>query len=401
MQSFGFAVATHLLTVLTVRIGHQLLESAVNTHTNLTNTPVAGTTIPPDPLPAGSTGTGLDQLVEIITNDTGLLKKVSHADIAAGAQAADALNALVVASIRATGVANDGVLTVGDVRDLNTYLRAHHLGTWTTLHGDDEDGAETGFHLVQNDGANTKLFGRNAVNTVADGLYHLGFEIRENRLLNEDGDPNAHLKSITEWLNNLLANDLAGDTLDNAAVNPYAMGTTGTGLDQLVDLITHDPGLNKKIATSEIYAGASAADKMNAIIIAGIRATGAADGGVIDASEVKEINRYIRANHLEEWNTLHGDDEEGVETGFHLVQNDGGETKLFELNAINRVADGLYHMGFEINAKGRFLNEDGDPNVSTTKAAEWLNLLLAQDLADGSLLVQTVGVPAATQELMA
>ena len=168
----------------------------------------------------------------------------------------------------------------------------------------------------------------------------------------------------------------------------------------MVDLITHDPGLNKKIATSEIYAGASAADKMNAIIVEGIRATSAADGGVIDASEVKDINRYIRANHLEEWNQLHGDDEEAVETGFHLVQNDGGETKLFDLNAINRVADGLYHMGFEINAKGRFLNEDGDSNESVTKVAEWLNLLLADDLADGSLLIQTVGVPAATQELM-
>jgi hypothetical protein len=373
----------------------------VKTNTSLTNTPVAGTTIPPDPLPVGSTGTGLDQLVAIITQDPGLLKKVPYAEIAAGAQAADALNALVIESIRATGVANDGILTVGDVRDLNTYLRAHHLDTWTTLHGDDEGGAETGFHLVQNDGANTKLFDRNAVNTVADGLYHLGFEVCENRLLNEDGNPNAHLKSVTEWLNSLLANDLAGDTLDNATVNPYATGTTGTGLDQLVDLITQDPGLNKKIATSEIYAGASAADQMNAIIIEGIRATSAADGGVIDASEVKDINRYIRENHLEEWSTLHGDDEEGVETGFHLVQNDGGQTRLFDLNAINRVADGLYHMGFEINAKGRFLNEEGDPNVSVTKMAEWLNLLLAQDLADGALLVQTVGIPATTQAFLA
>ncbi|MBK6998498.1 MAG: hypothetical protein IPH35_00455 [Rhodoferax sp.] len=354
-----------------------------------------------NPYAMGTTGTGLDQLVDLITQDPGLNKKIATSEIYAGATAADALNALVVESIRATGVANDGILTVGDVRDMNTYLRAHHLNTWTTLHGDDEDGEETGFHLVQNDGAKTRLFDHNAVNTVADGLYHLGFEICDNRLLNEDGNPNAHLKSVTEWLNSLLANDLAGDKLDNAAVNPYAMGTTGTGLDQLVDLITQDSGLNKKIATSEIYAGARAADKMNAIIVAGIRATSAADGGVIEVSEVKDINRYIRANHLEEWSTLHGDDEEGVETGFHLVQKDGGETKLFDLNAINRVADGLYHMGFEINAKGRFLNEDGDSNESVTKVAQWLNLLLADDLADGALLVQTVGVPAATQEFIA
>ena len=45
------------------------------------------------------------------------------------------------------------------------------------LHGDDEDGEETGFHLVQNDGAKTRLFGdENAIDTVADGIYHLGFQ---------------------------------------------------------------------------------------------------------------------------------------------------------------------------------------------------------------------------------
>ena len=41
--------------------------------------------------------------------------------------------------------------------------------------GDDENGAETGFHLVQNDGANTKFFGQNLDPTVADRMYHLGF----------------------------------------------------------------------------------------------------------------------------------------------------------------------------------------------------------------------------------
>ena len=37
------------------------------------------------------------------------------------------------------------------------------------------------------DGARTGLFGTNEVDTVADGLYHLGFAIDGRRLLNEDG----------------------------------------------------------------------------------------------------------------------------------------------------------------------------------------------------------------------
>ena len=42
------------------------------------------------------------------------------------------------------------------------------------LHGDDETAEETGYHLVQNDGANTTMFGKNLVNAVADStLYPL------------------------------------------------------------------------------------------------------------------------------------------------------------------------------------------------------------------------------------
>ncbi len=70
---------------------------------------------------------------------------------------------------------------------------------------------------MQNDGAKTELFGRNAVNTVADGLYHLGFAIDGNRLVNEDGDKNASLNSVSEWLNGLLATDLANGSLQGTA----------------------------------------------------------------------------------------------------------------------------------------------------------------------------------------
>jgi hypothetical protein len=351
-----------------------------------------------NPYVEGTSGTGLDQLVNMITSDTGLAKKLSNADIASGAQAADAMNKLIVDAIKATGAANNGDISVADLRDINAWLRVDHLTTWTTLHGDDENGQETGFHLVQNDGATSTLFDKNAVNTVADSIYHLGFAIDSGHLLNEDGDKNASLSKVSTWLNGLLSTDLSNGSLKNAVFDPYIEGTTGTGLDQLVNLITTDSGLNNRISTSDISAGAQAADAMNHLLVNAIRATGVADGGVIEVSEVIELNGYLRTQHLSEWTSWHGDDEEGVETGFHLVQNDGAKSELFTRNAVNTVADGLYHLAFEIE-KGRLVNEDGDKNASLENVSYWLNGLLVDDLADGSLMsavsiVGTASIPA-------
>ncbi len=359
----------------------------------LSNDLVAGSLKNPDfnPYIQGSTGTGLDQLVNMITADSGLARNISAADLKGGASAADAMNTLILQAIRATGVANNGDVSVADVRDLNAWLRANALEQWKTLHGDDEKNSETGFHLVQDDGAKTQLYGRNAVDTVADGLYHLGFKIDDNRLQNEDGNNNASLKDVSQWLGDLLSTDLSAGTLVNAAVNPYVRGSTGTGLDKLVNLITTDSGLIKNISTSDIYAGAKAADTMNGLIVSAIKATNAADGGRIDIDEIKEINTWLRANHLGDWSMLHGDDEDKSETGFHLVQNDGASAQLYDRNAVNTVADGLYHLGFLIEDK-RLQNEDGEKNASLNQVSEWLNDLLAADFANGSL-VTLVGTP--------
>jgi len=78
---------------------------------------------------------------------------------------------------------------------------------WATLHGDDEKrGEETGYHLVQSDGARTFLFGKNAINRVFDGIYHLGFKAHHKgrRLLNEDGNKNASFRMVAYWLDSLL-----------------------------------------------------------------------------------------------------------------------------------------------------------------------------------------------------
>ena len=141
----------------------------------------------------GTTGTGLDAIVDILYADPGLYRNVTPADLDVAADSADAMNQLIVNAIRATGVANDGTITAADVRDLNTHLRQDGETAWAVLHGDDEGNQETGFHLVQNDGGTTQLFGDDrAVDTVADGVYHLGFAICGDQLLNEDGNEQRH-----------------------------------------------------------------------------------------------------------------------------------------------------------------------------------------------------------------
>ncbi len=116
---------------------------------------------------------------------------------------ADTFNHKIADLIDKTGAATDHWITPEEVRAMNGLIRgdAAALQQWTDLHGDDENGSETGYHLIQNDGANTNFFDRNLVDTVADGIYHMGFEIRDGRFLNEDGDPNATVFDVATWLN--------------------------------------------------------------------------------------------------------------------------------------------------------------------------------------------------------
>ena len=112
------------------------------------------------------------------------------------------MNSIIHEAIAATNAGADGNISIDDVRAINAYIRAYYKEEWNELHGDDEkNGEETGFHLVQNDGANTAMFGKNFVNTVADGIYHLGYEIQGDRILNEDGNANATLTDLADWLN--------------------------------------------------------------------------------------------------------------------------------------------------------------------------------------------------------
>jgi Ca2+-binding RTX toxin-like protein len=315
---------------------------------------------------------GLEQILDLIKADPGLRasETATDRDIACGARAADAMNDMIERAIRQTGVASDNDISADDVVALNGWLRGNQgrIDKWTHLHGDDEGGEETGFHLVQNDGANTQRFGENFVNTVADGIYHLGFQIENGRLLNEDGDENATLEDVADWLTYFHVDQ----------------STTRTGLDRIVDNIKTDCGLAENTNAGDINGGAKAADAMNHILVDQIDQTGVMKDTWITVDDIRTLNGAIRAEHLAEWTELHGDDEGGEETGFHLVQNDGGTSQLFGENYINTVADGIYHLGFEIQGDN-ILNEDGDPNASLSDLSKWLNhFMLNTKLVDGT-----------------
>jgi Ca2+-binding RTX toxin-like protein len=167
------------------------------------------------------TDTHLDAALEAIVVDAGLNpagNDARHAQTIEGARAASGLNQMIRDAMQATGVAADGDIGVDDVVSMNAWIRADagRLADWTRLHGDDEGNDVTGFHLIQGDGGTTEFRGQNFVNTVMDGVFHLGFAIENGRFLNEDGDANATLVDVANWLNaialgNHNVNGTAGD----------------------------------------------------------------------------------------------------------------------------------------------------------------------------------------------
>jgi len=333
----------------------------------------------------GTTGTKLDMIVNVILTDQGLLRKVSTGDLRIGAESADKMNALIIEGIKAKGLANDRRLTAADMRTLNQYLVKNHKERWAELHGDDEDNEETGYHKVQNDGAYNRIYADNVINSIADGIYHLGFETNnEKRLLNEDGNKNKSFEKVAWWLESSLKADLNAGKLDNPTYQEV-LGETGTSLDKIIPYIYNDEGLLRKVSMEDIRVASSAANEMNKLLIEAIKTTGVASDDYISTDEVKELNQYLVTNHKERWAELHGDDEDDTETGYHRIQNDGALGVIHNQNTINKLADGIYHLGFETDNDKRLVNEDGNKNVSFKNVSYWLNKSLKTDYANGTL----------------
>ncbi|MFN9644255.1 MAG: calcium-binding protein, partial [Cyanobacteriota bacterium] len=312
-----------------------------------------------------TTNTELDRLAESVLADGGLANRIPLAQIKGGAEAANDLSQLILSGLAtlpaATGT-DPNRIEVSEVLALNQWIRADQtrFNAFVLHHGDDEGGVETGFHLVQNDGANTRQFGLNLVNTVLDGIFHIGFEVgTDGRFRNEDGDANARVSDVADWLDYYL-----GDP-----------STTGTGLDRIVDTARWDAGLANSTSASQIRAGLDAANHLNALIVQAVTATGVNLDGWISRGDLHQINQWIQTNRYADFLAFHGDDEGGEETGFHLIQGDGGNVQAMGKALIDTVADGIYHIGFAIQGDN-LLNEDGNRNAALGDVSSWLNYYL-------------------------
>ena len=149
---------------------------------------------------------------------------------------------------------------------------------------------------------------------------------------------------------------------------------TVPGLAALPDFVLSDPGLAANIPLAEIEEGAAAAVLMNEVYAQTITATGVNTDGILTPADVRAMSDYIRANPAlyAQFIEGHGNDEGNVETGYHLVQGDGGAYQFQGRNFINTIGDAIYHIGFVYNGD-RFVNEDGDQNERVDDVAGWLN----------------------------
>ncbi len=142
-------------------------------------------------------------LTTALSLDPGLRAGVSATDLQAGLRAADQMNAQILQIIAAAGLNADGRITAEDMQVIATRVQADPslYAGFLAAHGDDEGNIETGFHLLQNDGGTLMFRGRKFVDTVADAIYHYGFDIIDGRFVNEDGNANELARDVAGWLN--------------------------------------------------------------------------------------------------------------------------------------------------------------------------------------------------------
>jgi hypothetical protein len=308
------------------------------------------------------TGSGLDRITDLIMADVGLPMKTLEADIAGGADAANSINQLI----------KDGLAAVGALGRRQSFhrrcdrpqcldpRRCHTIrpvsSNCMAMTRTDRRPATTWSRTTAPQPASSA---RTWSTPWPTAIYHIGFQIVDGRFRNEDGDANATVSDVADWLNYFLS---------DASSYGHRTGPHRR----------HHQGRRRtcpQLPAADIDGGAGAANALNALILEGIAATGAMADSWITSTDLEAINAWLRADpmRLARFIELHGDDENGSETGYHLVQNDGANTNYFGQNLVNTVADGIYHIGFTIE-NGRFLNEDGDANATLAERGQLAQL---------------------------
>lgn len=148
----------------------------------------------------------LTTLTAAISVDPGLRAATPVASINLGLTAVVNLNTILMQTIITTRVNDDGLITEADMQVISTAV-FNNPASWQKFilgHGNDNGTVETGFHHVQNDGGSLIFQGRNFIDTVADAIYHFGFDIQNGRYYNEDGNDNELTADVAGWLNYFL-----------------------------------------------------------------------------------------------------------------------------------------------------------------------------------------------------
>jgi Ca2+-binding RTX toxin-like protein len=168
------------------------------------------TAFPQQSLPGGRIANGwnmasLKTIIDGVRADPGLKDSISKAKIEKGIDAARRMNDVLLTVLEQINALDDGIVSVGEMREVSeiTYRTPEFFRAFILGHGNDA-GRTTGFHHVQNDGATLLFQGRNFVDTVADAIYHFGFQIRNGRYYNEDGNDNERVDDVIGWLNYFL-----------------------------------------------------------------------------------------------------------------------------------------------------------------------------------------------------
>lgn len=141
--------------------------------------------------------------------------------------------------------------------------------------------------------------------------------------------------------------------------------------------IARDPGLNAHVPAAEIARGLAAVDSLSALLTEVIDRLGVNRDGNLTPADLMAVSDAIRAvpADYQRFLTAHGDDEWNSETGYHLLQNDGGSLMFQGRKFLDTVVDAIFHTGFTY-ADGRFVNEDGDQNEEVADVAGWLNYVV-------------------------
>lgn len=200
------------------------------------------------------TGTPLDSLLDAILLDTGLNDpnntEISNQDIIDGTYWASVMNGILNQAIVATGVGNDDHISGDDILAINQYIRNDPalLAQWTEAHGGDHTaGGPSGFGGTIHEEGGLDTFNRlSLVNRVLDSFYHIGFEIVDGRVTNEEGYLEYSVDLVAELLNDILygAPITVGTEGDDTFVATQAAEVFwgGTGYD-IVDYSTSLSGI--------------------------------------------------------------------------------------------------------------------------------------------------------------